>query len=626
MRVVCAPAHRSCGTQGSREPELRHLTKINCRSRLTPFNQTLRRSTQACARHIEQNMATVKPESLALQRLFHWERTTPDRVALSQPMGDGKVRDFTWAQVGNEVRRMAAHLESQGWERGSKVAILSKNCAWWLMSDLAIWMAGYVSVALYPTLASSTVAQILKHSDARACFIGKLDGWDSMRPGVPLDLPCISYPLSPPDATARFEGWDTLCARTSPLQSAHEGALLRDADELAALIYTSGTTGAPKGVMHSFGNFAWAMETAQKRVPMGNEDRMLSYLPLAHVVERVLVEQGWLRSGFRVYFADSLTTFSADMQRARPTIFFSVPRLWVKFQQGVHQKLPQQRLNLLLSIPVLGTLLRRKLLKALGLDQCRFAAGGAAPMPMALLSWYRQLGLPINEGYGMSENLAVSHLTLAGQNQEGSVGPPYPGVQARIDEQTGEIQTLSGAQMLGYYKEPALSQAALTDDGWLRTGDKGQVDARGNLHITGRIKDLFKTSKGKYVAPAPIEDKLGLHPAVEACIVTGANLGQPLGMVMLNEHAVQDAGNATARGELELSLKAHLLNVNAGLDPHEQLACLIVVTNPWTVDNDIVTPTFKVKRNRIEEIYAEQFEGWEASGRKVIWQSDLATR
>ena len=562
-------------------------------------------------------MNAVKAESLALQRLYHWERTAPDRIALSQPMGGGVVRDFTWAQGADEVRRMAAHLKAQGWEPGSKVAILSKNCAWWLMSDLAIWMAGHVSVALYPTLAAGTVAQILTHSEARACFIGKLDGWEGMQPGVPAGLPCISYPLSPPDATTRFEGWDAICPRNAPLV----GEPTRAASELAALIYTSGTTGAPKGVMHSFGTFAWAMDTALQRVPMSAADRMLSYLPLAHVVERVLVEHGWLSAGFRVYFAESLDTFTADLQRARPTIFFSVPRLWIKFQQGVHHKLPPARLDLLLSIPVVGGLLRRKLLKALGLDQCRFAAGGAAPMPVPLLAWYRKLGLPINEGYGMTENLAVSHLTLPGRNQAGTVGPPYPGVDARIDAETGEIQTRSGAQMLGYYKEPELSHAALTADGWLRTGDKGEVDSQGNLRITGRIKDLFKTSKGKYVAPAPIEDRLAMHAAVEACIVTGANLGQPLAMLMLNAQAAQAASDPASRAELERSLEEHLLRVNAALDPHERLACLVVVTTPWTVDNDIITPTFKVKRNRIEEVYAMQYERWEASGRKLIWQT-----
>jgi long-chain acyl-CoA synthetase len=291
---------------------------------------------------------------------------------------------------------------------------------------------------------------------------------------------------------------------------------------------------------------------------MGEHDRMLSYLPLAHVVERVLVEHGWLRTGMRVYFAESLETFAADLQRAVPTIFFSVPRLWVKFQQGVHHKMPAARLDRLLAIPIIGALVRRKILKALGLDQCEFAAGGAAPMPVALLAWYRKLGLPVNEGYGMTENLALSHLTLPGRNQEGTVGPVYDGVQARIDAPTGEIQMRSAALMLGYYREPELTSQAFTADGWLRTGDKGQIDAEGRLTITGRLKDLFKTSKGKYVAPAPIEDKLVMHDAVEACVVSGANLGQPLGIVMLNAETLARIGEPAARAELEASLAQHL--------------------------------------------------------------------
>jgi long-chain acyl-CoA synthetase len=439
-----------------------------------------------------------------------------------------------------------------------------------------------------------------------------------MRAGVPDGLPCISYPLSPADALARFDGWDAVCARTAPLQ----GRPLRGADELATLIYTSGTTGQPKGVMHSFGNLAWALDQGIRRISMSSQDRMLSYLPMAHVVERVLVEHGWLRTGLHVYFADSLSTFTVDVQRARPTIFFSVPRLWVKFQQGVHQKIAPATLRRLLALPLVGALLRRKLQKALGLDQCRIAAGGAAPMPVALLAWYRLLGLPINEGYGMTENLAVSHLTLPGQNQEGTVGPVYEGVQARIDAETGEVQMRSAALMLGYYREPELSRAAFSADGWLRTGDKGRIDAQGNLHITGRVKDLFKTSKGKYVAPAPIEDKLVMQEALEACVVTGANLGQPLGLVMLNAGALARSADPLAKAALELELGAHLRRVNATLDPHEQLACLVVVRTPWTVENDLVTPTFKVKRKRIEDIYAARYERWEDSGQKIIWESD----
>ena len=201
-------------------------------------------------------MNKISPDYLALQRLYDWEANEPGRIAMTQPMGGGEVKDFTWAEVADEVRRMAAHLKAQGWEPGSRVAILSKNCAWWMMSDLAIWMAGHVSVPLYPTLAAETVHQILTHSGSKALFVGKLDGWEHMKPGVPEDMPCISYPLSPDDARAAYEGWDAIIARTPPMTESPT----RGEDELATLIYTSGTTGMPKGVMHSFGNFAWALD------------------------------------------------------------------------------------------------------------------------------------------------------------------------------------------------------------------------------------------------------------------------------------------------------------------------------------------------------------------------------
>jgi long-chain acyl-CoA synthetase len=175
--------------------------------------------------------------------------------------------------------------------------------------------------------------------------------------------------------------------------------------------------------------------------------------------------------------------------------------------------------------------------------------------------------------------------------------------------------------MLGYYKEPGLTKDAFTDDGWLRTGDKGALDGEGNLKITGRVKDLFKTSKGKYVAPAPIEDKLVMHTAVEACCVTGANLGQPLALLMLNIEAAKKAADTGARGELETSLAQHLAGINETLDPHEQLDCLVITTEAWTVENDLITPTFKVKRNKIEDRFAPNYEKWVGSRKKVIWYS-----
>ena len=556
---------------------------------------------------------TVAPEALALQRLYHWEDTTPDKVALTQPVGGGAVREWTWRQMMDEVRRMAAHLKGLGFEPGARIALMSKNTAHWLMTDYAIWMAGYVSVPLYPTLASATVRQILTHSEARLLFVGKLDIWDEMRAGIPDGLPTIRLPLSPQfDAPS----WDAIVAATPPMP----GRPVRDGNELATIIYTSGTTGVPKGVMHSFGTFAWSAGAALKRIGNHQNGRVLSYLPLAHVAERTIVEHGMLGLGLHVYFNESLETFAADMRRARPTIFFSVPRLWVKFQQGVLAKMPKQKLDRMLSIPIVRRVIARKVLTALGLQECQFAGGGAAPMPPELLRWYQRLGLRLSEVYGMTENCGVSHATLRERPRPGTVGPPYEGIECRLDPDTQEVQMRSPGVMLGYYRNPEQTRDAMTADGWLKTGDKGQIDAEGNLRIVGRVKDLFKTGKGKYVAPAPIEDRLVTHTAVEACCVTGANLGQPLALLMLNAETVGRAADPTERTRLEQSLSAHVELINATLDPHEQLDCVVVVRDAWTVDNDLVTPTLKVKRNRIEAVYGGHYEAWVSSRRTVIWQ------
>ena len=557
----------------------------------------------------------VSADKLALQRLYHWESTAPERLVFTQPLGGGQVATYTWRQVMDQSRRMAAHLQSQGLKPGDKVAILAKNTAHWLMADFAIWLGGFVSVPLYPTLAAGTIRQILEHSEAKLLFVGKLDGWDGMKPGVPAGLACVSLPLAPADAAKNYPGWDAIVAKTEPLK----GSPLRDADELATIMYTSGTTGAPKGVMHSFGTFAWGIQSGLKRVPIDSSARMLSYLPLSHVAERALVEHGLLAVGMQVWFAESLETFTSDLQRARPTVFFSVPRLWVKFQQGISAKMPPAKLNRLLSIPILGGIVRKKILTALGLQDCTFAAGGAAPMPPELLRWYNKLGLDLVEVYGMTENCGISHATLPGKQRPGTVGLPYEGVQCRLDPISSEIQMKAPCLMLGYYKEPELTKQTMTADGWLKTGDKGALDAEGNLKITGRVKDLFKTNKGKYVAPAPIEDKLVMHNAIEACCVTGANLGQPLALAMLNADAIKKAGTPEGKAELETSLTAHIKAINATLDPHEQLDCIVVTAEAWTVENDLITPTFKVKRNRIEDLFAKNYDTWVGMRKKVIW-------
>ena len=562
-----------------------------------------------------QDPVVVSPGDLPLPCFYRWERERAQQIYMTQPTGGGAVQDISWREAGDQVRRMASWLQAQGWPAGSRVAIIGKNSAHWILADLAILMAGHVSVPIYPTFNGEALAYILAHSEARACFVGKMDDIGNLRTGLAGDLPVIALPLAPP---IQARQWAELIAGSEPMKDSPTP----DGEAICTIIYTSGTTGQPKGVVHSYSSIAWGISSATRRVPMSSAERYISYLPLAHVAERMLIEQASLRYGGRIFFAEALDTFVRDLQRARPTIFFSVPRLWVKFQQGVHAKMPAERLGRLLSLPLVGGLVRRKILKGLGLDQCRIAAGGAAPMPADVLRWYRRLGLDLIEVYGMTENCAISHATLPGSPRTGTVGLPYAGVEQRVDPQTGEILMRSPALMKAYYREPDQTAAALTPDGWLRTGDKGSVDAEGYLSINGRVKDIFKTSKGKYVVPAPIEDQLVMHPDVEACAVTGANLAQPLALVMLSQDAVARCASGDAREALTESLRLHIEAINARLEPHEKLACLVVVTTPWTPENGFVTPTFKVRRNRIEDLYARRCEEWCSEGKPVLWIGD----
>lgn len=275
---------------------------------------------------------------LPLDVFYEREARHPRQRFLVQPTGGGQVETLTWADVGHQARCAAHWLRARELPQGSHIALISKNCAHWIIADLAIWMAGHVSVPLYPNLTAESVAQVLDHSEAALAFIGKLDDWPNMSRGVKPDLPIISLPLHP-SGTFDFS-WADL-QRSSPIQDDPKP----DADQLATIIYTSGTTGLPKGVMHSFSNLGFATTRGTQLFGLNESDRLLSYLPLCHVAERMFVELASIYTGQTVFFAESLDTFLTDLQRARPTALFGVPRIWTKFQMGVYSKIPAKRLD-----------------------------------------------------------------------------------------------------------------------------------------------------------------------------------------------------------------------------------------------------------------------------------------
>lgn len=527
-----------------------------------------------------------------LDWLYKWEKETPNSIYLSQPI-NGVWHNWTFYDFGQEVRKMAAYIKSLKLKKNSKIGILSKNCAHWIMSDLAIMLSGHISVPLYPNLNSESLNKILSHSETQLLFVGKLDNFDLMKDGIPSNISCITFPFYSQD----YPIWDDLISGIQPIKDNIE----IDASELASIMYTSGTTGDPKGVMHSFANFSFATINASRSLEIVKREIFFSYLPLSHIAERLLVEMCSLYTGSRVNFAESLETFSANLSHVSPTVFLGVPRIWTKFQQGILLKVPQKKLDRLLKIPLISFLIKNKIKKGLGLKRANNVFTGAAPMPIATINWFAKLGIFIQEAYAMTENTCYSHVTLKDNIRVGYVGQALPKCEVRFSEEK-EILIKHEALMLGYYKDVDQTNDIIKD-GWLHTGDEGEIDKDGFLKITGRVKDIFKTSKGKYIAPSPIEMKLSENSNIEQVCVVGTGIPQPIALVVLSE-------NAKKLVNYKVSIEETLIDVNLTLDKHEVVHNLIVVDDVWTVENKFLTPSMKIKRKNIEKKYQANYSTW----------------
>ncbi|MGZ4758131.1 MAG: AMP-dependent synthetase/ligase [Acidimicrobiales bacterium] len=563
--------------------------------------------------------------------------------------------EMSWAEYGASVRQLVAGLVHVGFEPGDRAAILSNNRREWHVADLAIMAAGGVSVPVYQTSSSSQVTYALAHAQARVCFVEDVDQLAKVLLRRH-ELPALEHLVAfdPPvglddDFVAPFEdvldlGADRLEARPDLVR---ERAADIEPSALATLVYTSGTTGRPKATMLTHGNVMANIRHITAVIPIDERDRFLSFLPLSHIAERTVSNFAQVFSGGETWFAQSLASVPVDLRACRPTVFFAVPRVWEKFQEGVlmtveHQPGVVRRVGeRYLAAPAedqgtdpplvvfgkrlagraehtfLDVVLGRRIRAQLGLDRARVFASAAAPISPDLLSWYARVGIPIIEAYGQTEGCGVTTLNPPDAIRIGTVGKAAPGVSVRTAPDH-EVLVKGDNVCTGYYEDPAGTAQLIDADGWMHTGDLGAVDRDGYLTITGRKKDLIILSSGKNISPEEIETQLRNEPLLSQAVVFGEGRPYLTALLTLDDEAV--ATWAERKGRLPEAEALHedpelieevtrsIERVNARNARIEGIKRWHVLPHDFTVADGELTPTLKVKRKVVLDRHAPLIE------------------
>jgi long-chain acyl-CoA synthetase len=577
-----------------------------------------------------------------------------DRVAMRKKEY-GLWHDISWNQYYRMAKYVGSALISMGLEKGDCVSIIGDNCPEWVIIDLGIQCAGGVAVGVYATNAWPQVHYVIENSESKFFFVEneeQLDKWLSFRDKVPELKKVIVWDL---EGLRHFEdpmvmtydellemGRDIVEKDPQPLENRMEELTPED---LSVLIYTSGTTGPPKGAMLTHRNVTWMAEAIVKDNPVIDSDEVMSFLPLCHIFERLFSVFAHITHGYTVNFIESLDTVTDNMREISPTVGYAVPRIWEKYLSavyirmsdatwlkklvfGIALKIGTARATLMMNFKPVPFYLQalyqlaylavfRKLKERLGFDRLRVAYSGAAPIAPDVLHFFQSIGVNLIEGYGQTEGTGVTTVSRIGRVKFGTVGPPLPGTEVKIAED-GEILVKSPSVFKGYYKNPD-STAETVKDGWLYSGDVGEIDEDGYLRITDRKKDIIVTAGGKNITPQYIENKLKASPYINDAVVIGDKRKFLSSLIMIDEDNVvkyaQDNKiqfstykDLTQSPEIVSLIQVELDQVNDTLSRVEQVKKFRLIPKKLYEEDGEVTPTMKVKRKHVNEAFGDLIE------------------
>lgn len=566
---------------------------------------------------------------------------------------DGEWTSLSWKQYRQTIHQVAAGLQSLGVGEDEFVGVMASNRPEHTIADYAAIHTGATAVTIYSTLAANEIQYIADNNKATVAILENLDymkRWEEIRSELPnLRYIVLMSGAENYDTADWVLSWDELIARgikrlEEDPESVTRSAAALEPDHLATLIYTSGTTGTPKGVMITHKNVVWTAECLRRaaNLDIGSE-RMVSYLPLAHIAERLATHYMCTYIGAQVWFCPNLGAVLEYIQAAQPTIFFGVPRVFEKFharmvvnfanEEGIKGKLLDMALSSNkkrveaekegksgpMMAGVLDSVVLSKVRERLGMGEVKLAITAAAPIHVELIEFFHTIGIPLFELYGMSETTGPATTNLPGANKFGSVGPALPGVEVKIADDD-EILMRGGVITAGYYKLPEATEESYSAEGWLHSGDLGKVDEDGFLWIVGRKKDIIITAAGKNIAPALMETMLGNHPLISKAAMVG-DRRKFLSMVIAldgeeapgwaesNGVPYEDLATFSEREDVRAEITRAIEAANSQVARVEQIKKWIVVPDDWTPESGELTPSLKLKRNVVLDQYADEIEG-----------------